>query len=120
MNRLTTYIRESSIMRELAFFALYIVLIVLGLFVGLVVWREALFFVFYQWIALDIWWARFLYMLAVVVGAIALVAGLLVAEPYLHGGKARGQLLHRFLRVAVPLAVLGVVGWIIVVLGRMG
>jgi hypothetical protein len=120
MSRFASSMRENSILRELGFFALYIILVVVGLFVGLIIWREALFFVFYSWIPFDMWWARFLYMLTVVVGAIALVAGLLVAEPYLHAGKAKGQLVGRFLRALAPLAALGLLGWIMLVIGRAG
>ena len=119
MNRFATYMRENHILRELGFFALYIVLIVLGLFVGLVIWREALYYVFYGWIDFG-WWARFLYLLTVVIGSILLVAGLLVAEPYLNAGKQRGELVRRFLRAAVPLVVLGLIGWLIMVFGRTG
>jgi hypothetical protein len=117
MNRIATFVRESQIGRELAFFALYITLIVLGLFVGLVIWREALGYVFFGWIDFG-WWAKFLYMLTVVVGSIAMVAGLLVAEPYLSAGKQKGDMVRRFLRAAVPLAALGLVGWRVRGVGR--
>jgi hypothetical protein len=113
-----TSLRENSFLREVGFFALYLLLIALGLFVGLVIWRQALGVVFYEWLPVAPWVARFLYMGTVVLGALALVAGLLVAEPYLNHGKQRGQLLRRFLRVAVPLVVAGLVGYLIMLAGR--
>ncbi|MEN9935327.1 MAG: hypothetical protein RLZZ387_1906 [Chloroflexota bacterium] len=117
MRHTTDEIRGGGIARELGFFALYLVLIVLGLFVGLVIWREALYFVFYGWIDFG-WWARFLYMTTVILGSFLLVVGLLAAEPYLNTGKQKGQLLRRFVRAAVPIAALGLIGWLVLIIGR--
>lgn len=119
MNRIAS-LRENSLARELGFFALYLILIGMGLFAGLVVWRQALGIVFYEWLSMAPWVARFLYMLTVVLGSFAMVAGLLVAEPYLNEGKKRGQLLRRFTRAALWIAGLGLVGYLILVLGRAG
>lgn len=113
-------LQKTSLLREVGFFALYIVLVALGLLVGLVIWREALGVVLYEWLTLTPWLARLIYMISVVTGAIALVIGLLAAEPYLNSGKRRGQLVRRFLRAAVPLFVAGVVGYLILVVGRAG
>lgn len=119
MNRIAS-LRENSLARELGFFACYLVLIAMGLFAGLIIWRQALGIVFYEWLAIAPWVSRFLYMITVVLGSFAMVAGLLVAEPYLNEGKKRGELLRRFLRAALWIAGIGLVGYIILVLGRAG
>jgi hypothetical protein len=111
-------LRETSLLREAGFFALYIVLIALGLFVGLVVWRVALGVVIYEWLSLTPWLSRLIYMIMVVGGAFAMVVGLLAAEPYLNGAKRRGHLARSFLRAALPLAVLGIVGYVIMITSR--
>jgi hypothetical protein len=113
-------LRETSLLREVGFFALYIVLIALGLFVGLVVWRVALGIMVYEWLSLTPWLSRLIYMITVVGGAFAMVVGLLAAEPYLNSGKRRGHLVRSFLRAAVPIAVLGVVGYLIMITSRGG
>ena len=117
MERLMGTLRTSGLARELAFFGLYFVLIGLGLFTALIVWREALYFVFYAWLPIDIWWSRFLYMGAVVLGSFALVVGLLVAEPYLNEGKQRGELGRRFKRTAVWMVACAL-GYLIIPIGR--
>jgi hypothetical protein len=118
MNRVSSTFRESGLAREVGFFALYFVVIGLSLFVGLIIWRQALEVVFFDWLGFVPWVARFLYMVSVVLGAFALVAGILVAEPYLNTGKQRGELMRRFLRVVVPLVVVGLVGYLILLSGR--
>nr|PZN27941.1 MAG: hypothetical protein DIU80_11340 [Chloroflexota bacterium] len=117
MSNTADELHKSSLLREVAFFALYIVLIGLGLFVGLIIWRQALGIIFYEWLSIMPWVARFLYMFFVVAGAIAMVIGLLAAEPYLNNGKRQGQLMRRFLKAAVPIIALGVIGGLIMILG---
>jgi hypothetical protein len=119
MNRGTSSFRENRFVREVGFFALYFVLIGIGLFVGLVIWRQALEVVFFNWLPLAPWVARLVYMISVVLGAFALVAGLLVVEPYLNTGKQRGELVRRFVRAAVPMVIIGVVGYLILLSGRL-
>jgi hypothetical protein len=119
MNRVSSSFRESGLAREIAFFALYFVVIGLGLYIGLVIWRLALEVVFFDWLAFTPWVARFLYMVSVVLGAFALLAGILVAEPYLNTGKQRGELVRRFVRVVVPMLVIGLVGYLILLSGRL-
>jgi hypothetical protein len=109
-------LRGSGTIREIGFFALYLVLIAMALFVGLVVWRQALFFVFYSWADFGSW-ARVLYMSSVVLMSLLMVAGLLVIEPYLNAAKQRGLLLTRFVKAALAIALIGVGGEIIVLLG---
>jgi hypothetical protein len=116
MSEMTEKLRGNKIAREVGFYALYIVLIALGLFVGLIIWRQALGFVFYGPIDFG-WWARFLYMFSVVVGSMLMVVGILVAEPYLNAGKEKGELVQRFLRAAVPIVILGVIGYAIILFG---
>lgn len=111
--------RRKQTILTVGFLALYLVLVALGLFVGLVIWRQALYFVFYGWADFGAW-ARFLYMTTVVGGSMLLVLGLLVAERYLDAGRERGQLLPRFFRAAGLAALIGLLGWIILVVGRAG
>jgi hypothetical protein len=110
-------LRGRPLYSRLGFYALYAVLIVVALIVGLVIWRQALFFVFYSWIDFGSW-ARLLYMVTVVGISIGMVAGLLAAEPYLETGRRHGRLMPRFLKALGVTAVLGLLGWFILVVGR--
>ncbi|HMO59312.1 MAG TPA: hypothetical protein PKC19_18300, partial [Roseiflexaceae bacterium] len=110
MNNTVSNLRDHRIRREVGFYALYIALIALTLFVGLIIWRQALQFVFYGPIDFG-WWARFLYMFSVVSGSIVMVLGILIAEPYLNTGKQRGELMQRFWRIAIPVGLFGILGY---------
>jgi hypothetical protein len=102
---------------QAAYYGLYVVLLVLAFVVGPVIWRQTLYFIFYVFTDPNVWWTRSLYAFSVVGGVIALVVGVFLAEPYLRAGMRRGELVRRFLRVAVPLIVLGGIGYAIQLLG---
>ena len=58
-------------------------------------------------------WSSFVYMAITALLGLALFILAMAAEPYLHNGVRRHQLVRRFARLAVPLAVAGVAGMLL-------
>jgi hypothetical protein len=107
------------IARELGFYGMYLSLIIVGLISVLIIWRQALQVVFYQWIAFA-WTNRSYYVFSVVAGAFALVAAILLADPWLRDGMRRGIAVQRFWRALLGLLAFGAVGYLIMVSGNIG
>ena len=58
-------------------------------------------------------WSSFVYMLITALLGLGLFILAMAAEPYLHNGVRRHQLVRRFARLAVPLAIAGVAGMLL-------
>ncbi|MDP9351009.1 MAG: hypothetical protein M3P51_05655 [Chloroflexota bacterium] len=90
-------------------YAMFSVLLVLGLFTVFIVWRQALLFgmLALEW---DPFTIRPLYLFSMVGLGILLFIAVGISEIYLREGLACRQLRVRFFRLAVPLAVLLIAG----------
>ena len=51
-----------------------------------------------------------IYAVSMIVIGLGLFMLVIAAEPYLRNGVKRGQLMHRFVRVALPVAAAGLLG----------
>ena len=58
-------------------------------------------------------WSSFVYMIVTALLGLGLFILAMAAEPYLHNGVRRHQLLRRFARLAIPLAIAGIVGMLL-------
>jgi hypothetical protein len=58
-------------------------------------------------------WSSFVYMGGTVLLGLGLFILAMAAEPYLHTGVRRHQLVRRFARLAVPLASAGIAGMLL-------
>ena len=58
-------------------------------------------------------WSSFVYMVGTVLLGLGLFILAMAAEPYLHTGVRRHQLVRRFARLAVPLASAGIAGMLL-------
>ena len=112
--------RRTTIREYAAVYALWLLLIALGYLVVAVVWRSAIQALVVALVDETDVDARFrggaFYFFGITLILLGLFAMIMAGEPYLRQGAERGQLRRRFLRLAVPLAALGVLG----VLVRIG
>jgi hypothetical protein len=107
------------IAHELGFYGMYLSLIIVAMISVLIIWRQALQVIFYQWIAFA-WTNRSYYIFSVVAGAFALVTGILLADPWLRDGMRRGVAVRRFGRALLALLVFAAVGYLIMLAGNVG
>ena len=108
--------KQPTWLEYLACYALYIVLIVGGVATLFVVVRPALL-VLMDTLLGDSRANRFVYMGTIALLGLGLFIMVMAAEPYLRNGVARGQLLHRFIRLATPVVVAAVLGLLVSAIG---
>jgi hypothetical protein len=109
MTRIAEYLHVHRGPRVILGYAMYIVIAALALVDGLVIWRQTLLALIFGLLA-DSNVARFTYMVSMLAVAIGLISGILLSEQYLRTGMERGNLLRRFLTIALGLVAFGVAG----------
>lgn len=98
--------------RHAAVWGLWLVLLALAFVVLYIIWMRAFFEIYYVWLSLGM--ASRLYYEVTIVGLTFPYVGLIVVgEPYLAAGARQQRLVRRFLNIAVPLLVAGVIGLIL-------
>ena len=93
----------------LSCYALFALLLVIGYFAVFVIWRGTVVLLIEAFIGPNRI-HRSLYMLSMLFLGLGLFILILGAEHYLRAGLLKGLVLNRFLRLAVPLALFGVLG----------
>lgn len=101
-------LRSSKPLRFLACYGLYALLLV-GSVVTLLVWRVTILLVIAAWIGQSPVNAS-IYAASIIVIGLALFMLVIGAEPYLRHGLRRGDLLRRFMRVALPVVAAALLG----------
>ena len=96
----------------LACYSLYGLLLVCSV-VTLLIWRVTILLMIATWIGVSSVNGS-IYAVSLIVIGLGLFMLVIAAEPYLRNGVKRGQLMRRFVRVALPVAAAGLLG---VVLG---
>jgi hypothetical protein len=98
-----------------ACYALYAMLIALGIVDIVLIWRRtvlALLEAFMRQNTAN----RLIYLASMALLGLAVFILIMAAEPYLRNGVRRHDLLRRFIRLAVPLVVVGAVGILLMAL----
>ncbi len=116
MSEMSESARQRKVLSYVACYILYGLLLVLSYFVIFVIWRRTITELIATFISLERA-GPFLYLLSVLLLGIVLFIGVLWAEYYLRTGIQRRQLLSRFVRLAVPLGILGILGQLLQMLG---
>ncbi len=100
---------RQKVLRYLACYISYFLLLALGVVVVFMIWRRTIIVLLAAFLA-DSRWNDFLYLLSMVLLGTGLFILVMAAEPYLRTGVPRCQLLRRFTRLAVPLGLAGLLG----------
>jgi hypothetical protein len=98
------------LLRYISLYVLYALIIAMAYYVVVHVWPSAVVVMigaFLGHTAAN----RLAYMLSMVLVGIAMFVVVMAAEPYLRRGMEQRQLLVRFARVAVPIGLVGLLGW---------
>jgi hypothetical protein len=103
MTWISNYLRSHRVPGSIVFYAFYLVIAALALFVGLVIWRQSLLVLIYGLLANDDV-ARLVYVAAMLVLSLGLLGGIMACDPYLHAGIKRGDLARRALTIVAVLA----------------
>ncbi len=115
MTWIANYLRSHRVPGSIVFYAFYLLIAVLALFVGLVIWRQSLLVLTYGLLADDDL-ARVVYIGAMLVLSLGLLGGIMACDPYLHAGIKRGDLTRRALTIAAVLAGAALLGVLIPIL----
>ena len=103
-----TGVRTPTPLAYLACYSLYVLLFV-GSVVTLLIWRVTILVMITTLIGLSPVNGS-IYAVSMIVIGLGLFMLVIAAEPYLRNGVKRGQLMHRFVRVALPVAAAGLLG----------
>jgi hypothetical protein len=99
----------------LACYGLYFLLIIAGVATLFLVLRPALLALIIALLG-ESQANRLVYSATITLLGLGLFIFVMAAEPYLRNGIARRQLLRRFLRLAIPVAIAAVIGLLVLVL----
>jgi hypothetical protein len=103
-----TDVRSPTRLDYVACYSLY-VLLLMGSIVTLLIWRVTILLMIATWIGLSPANGS-IYAVSMIVIGLGLFMLVIAAEPYLRNGVKRGQLMHRFVRVGLPVAAAGLLG----------
>jgi hypothetical protein len=103
-----TGVRSRAPLAYLACYSLYALLLV-GSVVTLLIWRVTILLMIATWIGVSSVNGS-IYAVSMIVIGLGLFMLVIAAEPYLRNGVKRGQLMRRFVRVALPVAAAGLLG----------
>jgi hypothetical protein len=103
-----TGLRSSKVLSYVACYSLYALLIVLSV-VTLLIWRVTILLMISTLIGLSSVNGS-IYAVSMIVIGMGLFMLVIAAEPYLRNGVKRGQLVHRFVRVVLPVLAVGLLG----------
>jgi hypothetical protein len=84
-------------------------LLLVGSVVTLLIWRVTILLLIATWIGVSSVNGS-IYAVSLIVIGLGLFMLVIAAEPYLRSGVKRGQLMRRFVRVALPVAAAGLLG----------
>ena len=101
--------RRQRLLRYLACYVVYVLILALGVVVVFVIWSQAILIVQAVFFP-DSAWNHFLYLLSMVLLGLGVFILVMAAEPYLRTGVPKCQLVKRSVRLLVPLGLLGLVG----------
>ena len=103
-----TDVRSPTRLDYVACYSLY-VLLLMGSIVTLLIWRVTILLLIATTIGLSSANGS-IYAVSLIVLGISLFMLVIAAEPYLRNGVKRGQLMHRFVRVALPVIIASMLG----------
>ena len=103
-----TGVRSPTPLAYLVCYSLYILLLV-GSVVTLLIWRVTILLMIATWIGVSSVNGS-IYAVSMIVIGLGLFMLVIAAEPYLRNGVKHGQLMRRFVRVALPVAAAGLLG----------
>ena len=103
-----TDVRSPIRLDYVACYSLYGLLFVCSV-VTLLIWRVTILLMIATWIGLSPANGS-IYAVSMIAIGLGLFMLVIAAEPYLRNGVKRGQLMHRFVRVALPVAAAGLLG----------
>ena len=106
-----TGVRSPTPLAYLACYSLYALLLA-GSVVTLLIWRVTILLMIATWIGVSSVNGS-IYAVSMIVIGLGLFMLVIAAEPYLRNGVKRGQLLRRFVRVALPVAATGLLGMLV-------
>jgi hypothetical protein len=101
-------LRSPKLLAYLACYSLYVLLLVCSV-VTLLIWRVTILLMIATWIGASSVNGS-IYAISMIVIGLGLFMLVIAAEPYLRNGVKRGQLMRRFVRVALPVAAAGLLG----------
>jgi hypothetical protein len=103
-----TDVRSPAQLKYVACYSLYGLLLI-GSIVTLLIWRVVILLLIATMIGLSPANGS-IYAVSLIVIGIGLFMLMIAVEPYLRNGVKRGQLMRRFVRVALPVITLGMLG----------
>lgn len=103
-----TGVRSPTRLDYVACYSLYALLLV-GSIITLLIWRVTILLMIGTWIGLSPANGS-IYAFSMIVIGLGLFMLVIGAEPYLRNGVKRGQLMHRFVRVALPVIIASMLG----------
>ncbi len=103
-----TGVRSPTPLAYLACYSLYVLLLV-GSVVTLWIWRVTILLMIATWIGVSSVNGS-IYAVSMIVIGLGLFMFVIAAEPYLRNGVKRGQLMRRYVRVALPVVAVGMLG----------
>ena len=103
-----TGLRSPRPLDYLACYSLYGLLLVCSV-VTLLIWRVTILLMIATWIGVSSVNGS-IYAVSMIVIGLGLFMLVIAAEPYLRNGVKRGQLMHRFVRVALPVLAASLLG----------
>ncbi len=109
MAQTTLLSRQQTVLRYLACYTLFALLLALGYLVVFVLWPATII----AMLAMLNWHRDtndLVYLLSMLILGTGLFILVMAAEPYLRNGIRRRQLLKRFVRLAVPVGITGLLG----------
>jgi hypothetical protein len=106
------------LLRYVALYILYALIVAMGYIVVVHVWLSAIVAMIGAFLGHS-YANRIAYMVSMVVLGTIMFIVVIAAEPYLHQGMEQRQLLMRFARLAMPIALLGFLGLLLWRIGVM-
>ncbi len=100
---------RQRLLRFLACYLLYTLLLALAVVAVFVIWPTTMITVLAVFNA-GSRWNHFLYLVSMLLLGTSLFILVMAAEPYLRNGIQRRQLLRRFARLVVPVGIIGLLG----------
>jgi hypothetical protein len=107
--------RRPTSLDYLTLYALYVVLIVLGVVVVFGIWRSVILVVLAVFVGSSDA-NRLVYLVTLILLGLVLFVFIMAAEPYLRRGLQRRHLLPSFGRLALPLVIAGALGLLLLAL----
>jgi hypothetical protein len=104
--------RQPTTADYLVCYALFVLLIILGVAVLVLIVRPAILVLIGALLGRS-QWNRMAYLTSIALLGLGLFILVMAAEPYMRNGVKRGQHIRRFLRLAAPLVVAGALGFLV-------